>query len=104
MMLLPLAPRWTPLCAQLRHLCTNTSKGIASHYEIVEPCYPVTLVKRDFPPDIEKPDYAKHGYPNKHTNSNVVKPLGDIYKIWNSCKIAKKILMNTGQQVKVGNA
>lgn len=69
-------------------------------YEIVEP-FPISIPVRTFPGDIGKPDYAKHGYPNKHANASPVKKVEDIHKIWNACKIAKTILMTTGQQVKV---
>nr|XP_027203002.1 methionine aminopeptidase 1D, mitochondrial-like [Dermatophagoides pteronyssinus] len=71
-------------------------------YEIIEPKYPISSITRNFPRDILLPDYAINGQPNKHNNSNYVKNPNDIEKIWNSCKIAKTILMKTGEQLKIG--
>lgn len=71
-------------------------------YEIVEPTYPVSFPVRSFPPTIGRPNYARNGVPNKHANRSNVKKVEDIAKIWNACRIAKKILMTTGRQVKPG--
>lgn len=80
---------------------SNNHQHFDVKYEIVEPIYPVSFPVRNFPPTIGKPNYARNGCPNKHANSSYVKKVEDIAKIWNACKIAKKILMTTGRQVKV---
>lgn len=73
-------------------------------YEVVEPIYPKANIKRSFPTNIAKPNYALNGCPNKHMNVDFVKNIDDIKRIWNSCKIAKNILMTTGKRLKVFNS
>lgn len=85
----------------VRFLSGNNHQHFDVKYEIVEPIYPISFPVRTFPPTIGKPNYARNGCPNKHANSSYVKKVEDIAKIWNACKIAKRILMTTGRQVKV---
>lgn len=70
-------------------------------YEIIEPCHKVTYPIRSFPKNIQKPNYAFDGQPNKHNNTRLVKSKEEIQKIWTSCRIAKRILMATGERVEV---
>lgn len=79
----------------------HTSTTDHVEYEIIEPCHRVTFPIRLFPENIEKPHYAFDGSPNKHTNTRLVKSKEEIQKIWTSCRIAKKILMATGEHVEV---
>jgi len=93
---------WPPKQALKLLVRMLTSSNHASfQYEIVEPTYSISYPKRTFPGDILRPDYAKHGYPSKHSNKEYVKNIDDITRISRSCKIAKTILMDTGKQLKV---
>ena len=98
---LSLLTRCLTSCSNRQPLCRFLSSQSNIQYEVVEPCYSISYPKRIFPVYIQKPDYASHGYPTKHHNKEYVQKIEDITKIWNACKIAKTILMTTGQRLKV---